>query len=74
MKSEIGNWYVNQITKEIESYDIEEFKIDLSLSVMKLLGAKWITKMFDYIRGRKELIFNGFKESGIVDSVGFSFK
>ena len=32
---------------------------------MKNLGAKWLVKMFDYIKGKKDIVRNGFKESGI---------
>lgn len=75
MKSEFETWYADQITKDLaENADIAHVKVDLLLTVMKPLGAKWITKMYDNIRGKKELVFNGFKESGIADAVNYTFK
>ena len=40
-------------------------KVDLSLSRMKPLGAKWIMKLYDYLPTKTNIIKNGFKEAGI---------
>ena len=39
--------------------------VDLRLSVMKPLGAKWLVELHDYIKGKPDIIKNGFKEAGI---------
>ena len=43
--------------------------IDLRLSVMKPLGAKWLIELYDYIKSKPDTIKNGFKEAGILDCV-----
>lgn len=43
--------------------------IDLKLSVMKPVGARWIIKLADYVISKPELIINGFKNAGIVNAV-----
>lgn len=66
MKTEFEKWYADQVTEALQKDDdIEHVNISLSLTIMKNLGAKWLVKMFDYIRGKKDIIRNGFKESGI---------
>lgn len=43
--------------------------VDLRLSVVKLLGAKWpLLDLFDYMKTKPEIIRNGFKEAGILGS------
>lgn len=75
MKSEFETWYADEITKElVENPDNDYVKVNLSLTVMKPLDDKWIKKMSDNIRGKKELVFNDFKESGIADAVNYTFK
>ena len=41
--------------------------IDLRLSTVKPLGAKWMSELFDYTKAKPEIISNGFKQSGISD-------
>ena len=41
---------------------------DLSLGCMKLLGAKWQVKLYDYLKSKLDIIVNEFKESGISDA------
>ncbi|KAJ8313451.1 hypothetical protein KUTeg_008996, partial [Tegillarca granosa] len=47
----------------------QEVQVELSLTVMKSLGAKWIVKAYNYIRGKNDITVNGFMESGILDVV-----
>ena len=49
--------------------EIEEVKVNLRLSVMKELEAKWLVSTYDYFKGNSSIIQNGFKEVGIIDAV-----
>ena len=71
LKSKFESWYASKVCADLsdDSRDVEEVKVDMSLGVMKPLGAKWITKMYDYLRGKPDIIVNGFKEAGIIDVV-----
>ena len=42
--------------------------INLRLSIVKPLGAKWMSELFDYMKAKPEIICNGFKQSGIFDN------
>ena len=39
--------------------------MDLRVSVVKLLSAHWMIKMFDYFKARPEIIVSGFRNDGI---------
>ena len=71
LKSEFESWYASKVCADLsdDSRDVEEVKVDMSQGVMKPLEAKWITKMYDYLRGKPDIIVNGFKEAGIIDVV-----
>ena len=63
-------WYASEVQEQFEKgTSIEEVKVDLQLSVMKELEAKWLVSAYDYIKGNGSIIQNGFKEVGILDAV-----
>ena len=65
-----NTWYAEQVQQQLaQGKAIEEVKVDLRMSVMKPLETKWIVSCYDYLRGNKQIGFNGFKESGIVDAL-----
>ena len=41
----------------------------LNLSEIKLLHAKWIYKMYEYLQGRSDLVLNGFESAWITEAV-----
>ena len=56
-------WHSEQVLKQLESVDIEtsELKlIDLSLSIHKEVGAKWLVEMAKYFEDNPMIIVNGF--------------
>ncbi|KAJ8315143.1 hypothetical protein KUTeg_007293, partial [Tegillarca granosa] len=60
----------DQISEDLQKGDnVEKVHMELSLTVMKSLGAKCIVKAYHYIRGKKDITVNGFIESGILDVV-----
>jgi hypothetical protein len=38
---------------------------------MKPLGAKWLTKLYDYMKTKPDIVKNGFKEAGISSILGY---
>ena len=40
--------------------------VDLRMSIMKPLGARWLVSLYDYIKEHNSLILNGFKAAGIL--------
>ena len=70
LRNNFTRWYASQVQEQLEKgTSIEEVKVDLRLSVMKELEAKWLVSAYDYFKGNGSIIQNGFKEVGIVDAV-----
>ena len=59
-------WYALQVCSQLEGKTTKE-PVDLRLSVMKPLGAKWLVELNDYMNGKPDIIKNGFKEAGILN-------
>ena len=45
----------------------DQMKVDVRISVVKLLRVKWIIKYYDYARSKPEIIIIGWKKSGITE-------
>ena len=52
------------MAKGIRSHEI---KVDVRLSVIKLLHVKWIVKFNDYIKSKPEIVCNGWWKSAITE-------
>ena len=75
MKNLFQHWYSEQVMKEIKSEMLLKLmilfppKIDLSLTAMKPLSAKWLVQTHKYLCRNPDFIKNGFKEAGITETV-----
>jgi len=58
---EFNNWYSKQVCSQFQEKS-EKSPIDTTASVVKPLGAEWMKALFDYFKGKPEIICNGFKE------------
>lgn len=67
LKSKFQTWYADEVAKQIgkDMDNVENIKVDLSLTRMKPLGAKWIVSLYDYLGSNSDIIRNGFKSAGI---------
>lgn len=64
------NWYADKISDQLkrgESVSVQP--VDLSLAVVKPLGARWMMKFFDYMKQNPSIIKNGFIKAGISSKV-----
>ena len=68
LRRSFQTWYALQVCSQLEGKTLKA-PVDLRLSVMKPLGAKWLVDLFDYLKGKPDIIKNGFKEAGILDCV-----
>ena len=70
LRCSFQSWYSEQVSKQLEEgKEPEDIKVDTRLSVMKPLGARWITSACDYIRSESGIVRGGFLEAGIVDAL-----
>ena len=72
LRSKFQDWYADKVCQQLVNQ--EESTVDLRLSVVKPLAAKWIIRFFDYIKTKPEIVINGFSGAGIVSMLHtFSF-
>ena len=60
------DWYAEKIVGHKDGGTANQ-PVDLKLSIMKPIGAKWVIEASDYIKSHLEMIRNGFKNTGILD-------
>ena len=65
LRGQFQDWYATQICDQLKAGDANKF-VDLKLSIMKPLGAKWMVSMYDYFLSKPEIIRNGFKGAGMI--------
>ena len=63
LKTQFMEWYSSRVYAN--EADAEPTPVDLRLSIMKPLNARWILKAYNYIKENKSIVENGFKEAGI---------
>ena len=68
LRKKFQNWYATEVCPQLDG-KLEREAIDLRLSAMKPLGAKWVIELYDYLKGKPDIIMNAFRESGILDCV-----
>ena len=62
--------YTEQVAKQLnEGKAPADVEVSLNLSEIKPLHAKWIYEMYEYLRGRSDLVLNGFESAGITEVV-----
>ena len=72
LRSKFQDWYADKVCQQLVNQ--EESTVDLRLSVVKPLAAKWMIQFFDYIKTKPEIVINGFSGAGIVSMLHtFSF-
>lgn len=47
----------------------EAIQINMGMAVMKEVGAKWLTALYDKLRTDTSIVVNGFKNVGIIEAV-----
>ena len=66
IRGKFESWSADRIMAQQESgQDIQP--VDLRLSVVKPMGAKWMIDLYDYLKGNPSIITHGFKHVGISD-------
>jgi len=66
-RSQFQDWYAKKLYTQLQEQSTEVTPIDLKMSAMKPLSAKWLVSMFRYFKNNPSIIQNGFKEGGIIN-------
>ncbi len=64
MRAQFQEWYAEQIQQQVDG-KLEKKPVDLKLSIVKPLAAKWFVQLSDYLKSKPDIITNGFKGAGI---------
>ena len=69
LKRRFEQWYSDEVTKQLEGIeDIESIEVqpvDMCSAAMKVLTAKWLVEMGEYLSENPQIVVNGFRHAGI---------
>ena len=67
LRHQFQTWYAEQICSQENPDQLEP--VNLRLQMMKPLGARWMIRLYDHMKSHPEIIVNGFRASGIYNSI-----
>ena len=68
--NEAQTWYSGPICEKTKAGKLPlEIKVGNQLSVVKPLHAKWVTKVYHYIRSKPEILCNGWRKSKMIEHI-----
>ena len=68
LRNKTHTWFGEQVQQQIQNgVTPENVKVDLKISILKPLHAKWVTSFYDYMQGRPDIILKGWKRAGITE-------
>ncbi len=65
MHEQFQHWYAEQIMQQTKSGTSLRKPVDLKLSIVKPLTARWFVQLEDYLKSCPDIIKNGFTRAGI---------
>ena len=66
LQSKFENWYADNIIAQ-KNTDKNIEPVDMKLSIVKPIAAKWMIDLYNYLIANPQIIKNGFKHVGITD-------
>ena len=68
LKNKFGEWYASMVFANCNN-SLTPAPLDLQISIMKPLNAKWLLDAHSYLQRNPSIILNGFKAAGITDAL-----
>ena len=70
LREKVRHWYAQEVETQLQAGTAEKaIKINVSMAVIKEVGAKWLTALYDKLRTETSIVINGFKNVGIIEAV-----
>ena len=66
LRSKFQASYADRISTQMEEKS-SFTPVDLKLSIVKPVGAKWLIELYDYFKTKREIMMNGFHGAGSTD-------
>eukprot|EP00795_Rhopilema_esculentum_P008930 gene8930-16558_t len=68
LRKESQNWFAEQVQQQIQNgCEAEQVKVDLKISILKLIQAKWLTSFYDRMQNQPDIAVKRFERAGIKD-------
>ena len=68
LRKESQNWFAGQVQQQIQNgCEAKQVKVDLRISILKPIEAKWFTSFYDLMQNRPDIAVKGFKRAGITN-------
>ena len=65
LRRKFHEWYAKQVCLQLEQ-NAKRSSVDFHLSIVKPLSTQWMVGLYDYLKGKPDIIRNGFKEAGLL--------
>ena len=72
MRNSFEDYYAELVANSPETKT--ELKVDLGMTTLKPLSAKWLVSAIDYLKARPHIVYNGFKAAGIAECLQFDLQ
>lgn len=70
LREKFRQWYAQEVEKQLQAGTaVNAVKVNMGMAVMKEVGAKWLTALYDKLRTETSIVVNGFKNAGITEAV-----
>ena len=64
LRRQFQQWYSDQVCKQMKDGGFQS--VDLSMSIVKPLGAKWLIALHNFLKDNPTITINGYREAGIL--------
>ena len=69
------DWYAEKVLQQLNrSVAVHNVKVDVKLSIIKPLHAKWIIEMYHHLRRSKQIVISGFRKAHITEAVSEAYQ
>ena len=70
ISNKYNEWFSEQVAKQLlKGIPPADIQVSLNLDELKVMHARWISALYDYLCDQKEVILNGFQAAGIAEAV-----
>ena len=70
IRQKFRSWYAQKVKAELDAgKSPDSVKVDLKMSVIKEVGARWLVSLYDYFLSNPSRVRNGFIQAGIVEAI-----
>ena len=70
VSNQYSDWYANEVLTQLrKGVDPCDVKINMSLTNLKPLHARWIVELYDHLHKQKDIIVKGFESAGVLEAI-----